>query len=93
MAIPTSCQYAKIWKKPLFDQFFNMRLTRQRNQPRQNVWLGDVFAELGDEAAGLYIVSTYKNNDLAHGHPSQQSHDDTAKTVADFITRKGLLNS
>ena len=57
-----------------------------------NGWMNDVFTELGGEDAGLYTVVTYKNNDLAHGHPSQQSHNDAAKALEAFIRLKGFLN-
>ena len=56
-----------------------------------NVWLADVFEELGGEAEGYYIIETTKNNSGGGGHPSYESHKVTAGHLIEFIKDKNLL--
>ena len=56
-----------------------------------NGWLKEVFAELGGESAGLYILETTKNKSGGSGHPNYASHKVTAGHLVDMIEEKNLL--
>ena len=56
-----------------------------------NVWLRDVFTELGGEDAGLYIIETTKNNSGGGAHPNYSNHKVTAEKLIEFINEKDFL--
>ncbi len=56
-----------------------------------NLWLRDVYEELGGEDAGLYIMETETNKQGEGGHPNYANHKVTAKKLVDFINSNDLL--
>ncbi|MBE6545832.1 MAG: hypothetical protein E7668_00130 [Ruminococcaceae bacterium] len=56
-----------------------------------NGWLRTVFAELGGEAAGLYIMETTQDNSGGDRHPNYANHEVTSEKLIAFINSKTLL--
>ena len=57
-----------------------------------NVWLNDVFTELGGESAGLYQLTVNKNNSGGAAHPNREYHQEVSQKLSQFIREKNLLD-
>ncbi len=54
-------------------------------------WLEEVFADLGGESAGLYIMETVSNRSGGDTHPNYANHKVTAEKLINFINDQDLL--
>ena len=56
-----------------------------------NLWLSEVFAELGGTANGLYTLTVTKDNAGGASHPSVESHAAVAQALQAYIETNNLL--